>query len=302
MSIRLPSCRTASQAVLLRRESELSSGNSENNGNGSHEPGNGGGRRSLLVGLGVAALIAVAVAAELLMCHGSLRDVISIKTIGLNYGLLRELVEQHFVLALICYLAAYGVLGLFLIPGSALVVAVSGLLFGALIGIPLSLAGSVVASSLAFGMARLMAGRALGNWTHPSFEKLRAGFQRHALSYMMFLRLAGMPFNATNLAPALIGVPYRTFLLGTIVGLLPSRIALSTAGAGLGRVIELENAQYSQCVAAQAGSAASCVYKIEFASLLTRETIAAFVALAVLALTPAILDAAPRIWCRVKGA
>ena len=118
----------------------------------------------------------------------------------------------------------------------------------------------------------------------------------------MFLRLAGMPFNATNLAPALIGVPYRTFLLGTIVGLLPSRIALSTAGAGLGRVIELENAQYSQCVAAQAGSAASCVYKIEFASLLTRETIAAFVALAVLALTPAILDAAPRIWCRVKGA
>ena len=262
----------------------------------------GGSRRAILVGLGVAALVALAVVAELVMSHGSLREFISIKTIGLNYGLLREIVEQHFALALACYVLGYGLLGLFLIPGSALVVSVSGLLFGALVGIPLAVVGSLLAASLAFAMARTMAGRALGSWTHPSFEKLRAGFQRHALSYIMFLRLAGMPFNVTNVAPAVIGVPYRTFLLGTLVGLLPSRIALSTAGAELGAVIDLENAQYSQCVATLTAGAAPCVYKIELASLLTRETIAAFVVLAVLALGPAILDAAPRLWHRVKDA
>ena len=141
-----------------------------------------------------------------------------------------------------------------------------------------------------------------GGWSHPAFDQFKAGFARHALSYMMSLRLAGMPFNVVNVAPALIGVPYSTFIIGTLAGLLPSRIALSTAGAGLGQAINSENSQYWQCVTAHDGIEDACAYNIHLASLLTRETIAAFVALAVLALSPAILDGASRVWRWITSA
>ena len=251
---------------------------------------------------GIVALVAVIGLIEVAVSTGMLKDLSSFKTIGLNYGALQRLVAEHFQLAVLLYVAGYGVLGMFMIPGSALVVVLSGLLFGAKIGIPLAELGSALAASLAFAMARLTVGRSLARWSHPALDKLRTGFGRHALSYMLFLRLTpGLPFALINVAPALLGVCYSTFIFGTVVGLLPSRIALSTAGAGLAKVIDAENAQYSQCLAARVAEAAPCAYNIHLASLLTGETIAAFVALALLALSPAIMDAGPRIWRRLTG-
>jgi len=226
----------------------------------------------------------------------ALGDLLSFKTIGLNYGWLKQLVTGHYWLAAALFVAGYALLGLFLLPGSAVVVVASGLLFGAEVGIPLSIIGSGLAASAAFATARFALGAAVARLQHPAIETLRGGFQRHELSYMMFLRLTpGLPFAVINAAPALIGVRYRTFLLGTVVGLLPSRIALSTAGAGLAKAIDVENADYYQCLAAQVPGAVPCPYKIHIASLLTAETIAAFFALAVVALTPALLDFGSRV-------
>ena len=250
----------------------------------------------------VAVLITAAAGAEIMASSETLHELISFKTIGLNYGLMHHYVDEHYQLSAVAYVIGYGLLGLFLLPGSAIVVVLSGLLFGAAVGIPLAAIGSILAASLAFMMARLTLGRSLGRWTHPMFEALRAGFKRHALSYMMFLRLTpGLPFSAINIAPALLGVRFMTFLTGTAVGVLPSRIALSTAGAGLAKAITIENAQYSQCLAEPPLNGPSCTYNIHVTSLLTSETIAAFFALAIVALLPAILDAGPRVWRHVRG-
>ncbi|NIO41362.1 MAG: TVP38/TMEM64 family protein, partial [Burkholderiales bacterium] len=49
--------------------------------------------------------------------------------------------------------------------------------------------------------------------------KLRDGFKENALSYLLFLRLVpAFPFWLVNLAPALLGVPLRTYVLGTAIG------------------------------------------------------------------------------------
>lgn len=227
---------------------------------------------------------------------GPFTDLLSFKIIGLNYAMLKQLVDEHFVLAGLLYVLGYGLLGLLLLPGSAILVVMSGLLFGAVAGVPLASIGSALAASLAFGTATFALGGPVSRLTHPAVDTLRTGFQRHALSYLMFLRLTpGLPFALINAAAALLGVRFSTFLLGSLVGLLPSRIALSTAGAGLGKAIAIENGKYNQCVAERPGAAPLCTYDLDVSSLLTVETIAAFFALALLALSPAILDFASRL-------
>ena len=261
-------------------------------------PANGSGRRTLALAFIVLLLAALVLFEVFASGLGPLKDLLSFKAIGLHYAALKQLVGEHFWLAGVLFVLGYGLLGLFLLPGSAILVVLSGLLFGALVGIPLASIGSGLAASLAFVTAKFVLGRAVSRVNHPAIEKLKAGFQRHALSYMMFLRLTpGLPFAVINAAPALLGVRFSTFLIGTVVGLLPSRIALSTAGAGLGKAIAIENAKYNQCVAQQPANADTCAYDIHVSSLLTVETIAAFFALALVALTPAILDYGSR-WRR----
>jgi uncharacterized membrane protein YdjX (TVP38/TMEM64 family) len=245
-----------------------------------------------VVGLSVVGLGVMTAIGWLIAPH--LAEMVSFKSIGINYETLRRGVDANTPLAVLYYIACYAVMGLFYIPGSAVAVVISGLLFGTALGIPVALVGSVIAATLGYTLARLTAARLVDRITHPALGRLREGFHRHELSYMMFLRLTpGLPFNLNNIAPALLGVKLSTFVIGTTVGLLPSRIALSTAGAGLAHVIAQQN---SQCVARSGPAEAACDYNISIASLLTWQTMAAFVALAALALVPAMLDALPHRW------
>jgi len=255
------------------------------------------GPSSRVIGIAVAAIVLLILAAvEFLPSTGALRDFLSFKTIGLNYGVLKQHVAEHYALSALLFVVGYGLLGLFLLPGSPVIVTLGGLLFGASVGFPLGWLGSALAASLGYATAKLAFGWTMSRFNHPAIENFRAGFQRHALSYMTFLRLTpGLSFVVINAASALIGVRFSTFLIGTVIGLLPSRIALSTAGAGLAKAIDAENAQYSQCLASQAASSAPCPYDIHVSSLLTGETIAAFCGLALLALSPALLDGGARV-------
>jgi uncharacterized membrane protein YdjX (TVP38/TMEM64 family) len=226
-----------------------------------------------------------------------LLDVAPVKLIGLNLEFLREAVASHPWLVAAAYCLAYMGLAAFFLPGSPLMTLLAGMLFGPSLGIVLALTGTTLAATTGFLVARRFGAGPMGRVTqaHPAFAGYRDGFHRNALSYLLFLRLSpGFPFALVNAAPALLGVPLMTFIVGTVIGSLPSRIALSTAGAGLGAVIDAQNIQYSQCLSASGGNEASCPYTIDVAFLLTWQTLAAFVALAFLALAPAIIDFALR--------
>ncbi len=270
-----------------------------------HELRPGGSRRFLAnLPVWVVAFVALAglgVMAGLWFAFQAVLEVVSFKTIGVNYELLKVYVAANTGQAALMYVAVYAILGALILPGSALLVVASGLFFGAGAGVPLSLFASMLAAILAFWVVRTAFGRRLAALPSPTFAKFRAGFKRHGLGYMLFLRLTpGLPFSALNVVPSLIGVSFSTFAIGTFLGLVPSRIALSTAGAGLGHAIQTQNALYSQCLRRQTADLGHCTYDLDVASLLTKEMLAAFVALAILAIIPAMLDAAPRIWQRIR--
>ncbi len=217
--------------------------------------------------------------------------VLSFETIGANYDALKAFVADNLIAALALYMLAYIAVVALSLPGGLVMTLAGGLLFGWKLGAPATVIGATIGATAVFLIAKTSFGEALAAKAGPWLEKLRAGFQENALSYLLFLRLVPVfPFVVVNLAPAFLGVPLRAYVIGTFLGIMPGTLAFSVAGAGLGSVIEAQNAAHRACLAnAPAGSSAACPYMIDTSALVTPELILAFALLGVVALIPAVI-------------
>jgi uncharacterized membrane protein YdjX (TVP38/TMEM64 family) len=73
----------------------------------------------------------------------------------------------------------------------------------------------------------------------PAMRRMEDGFRENALSYLLVLRLVPLfPFWLVNLVPAFLGVPLRTFVIGTFVGIIPGSVVYCLVGSGLGSVFD----------------------------------------------------------------
>lgn len=227
----------------------------------------------------VAALIALAYGLGL---H---RD-ISFESLVRNRAAIDRFVADHGVAAVAGYIALYvAVIGMSL-PGGIIMTLTGGFLFGPVVGAAAAMAGALAGASVIFLVARSAAGEWLTRRAGPFAAKLAEGFRADAFSYLLFLRLAPIfPFWLVNLAPALFGVRFSTFIAATAIGILPATVTFAVFGAGLGSVIAVQEAQYNACVAA---ARASCPVEFDLSQVLTPTLLLALGALAVLALIPAV--------------
>jgi uncharacterized membrane protein YdjX (TVP38/TMEM64 family) len=213
---------------------------------------------------------------------------VSFEAVGRNYADLRSFIDGNVAVALALYMLVYaGVVALSL-PGGLVMTLTGGLLFGWKIGAPATVVAATAGATLLFLIAKTSFGEVISARAGPWLVRLRDGFAENALSYMLFLRLVPIfPFFIVNLAPALLGVPLSTFVLGTFIGIIPATIAFSVAGAGLGSVVEAQNAVHAACLQRQASEPnLTCPYTIDTANLITGELLAAFVLIGLVALIP----------------
>lgn len=218
-------------------------------------------------------------------------EYLSFKTIGLNYEALKGFIAEHFAAAILAYMLLYILVVALSLPGGLVMTLSGGLLFGWLATAIATVFGATVGATIVFLIAKTSFGEVLAARAGPWLGKLRAGFQANALSYLLFLRLVpAFPFFVVNLAPALLGVPLRTYVLATFFGIIPGTTAFSVLGAGLGSAVESQNGIYNACLAGHGSNAASvCTYTIDTKALVTPELMAAFVLLGVVALIPVAL-------------
>ncbi|MDX2258604.1 MAG: VTT domain-containing protein [Hyphomicrobiaceae bacterium] len=216
---------------------------------------------------------------------------LSFKTIGLNYEALKAFISENLAVALATYVLAYIAVVALSLPGGLVMTLTGGLLFGWQIGAPATVVGATIGATIIFLVARSSFGESLAAKAGPWIGKLREGFKENALSYLLFLRLVpAFPFVVVNLAPALLGVPLGTYVVGTLVGIIPGTTAFSIAGSGLGSVVEAQNAAYNACLAKNPGAGdALCPYTIDTTKLVTTELVVAFAALGFVALIPVAL-------------
>jgi uncharacterized membrane protein YdjX (TVP38/TMEM64 family) len=230
----------------------------------------------------VPAVVATAMAVALLQ---GWQHHLTLEAIVTQRDRFQQILAERPFLSVLAYVVVYATLVALSLPCGVILTLAGGLLFGWLAGALAAAAGATLGATVVFLVARNAVGDSLSRRAGPWLAKLSKGFQKDALSYMLFLRLVpAFPFWFVNIAPAVLGVPLRTFVLGTVVGIIPATFAFASAGAGLDSVILAAKNEHAACVALKGADA--CPLKIHASSLLTGELIVGLVLVGLVALMP----------------
>jgi len=100
--------------------------------------------------------------------------------------------------------------------------------------------GATLGATLAFLTARYLFRDAIERRFGARLQAFNAGLNRGAMGYLLFLRLVPVfPFFLINLGAGLTQVPLRTYVLATMIGILPGSFVYCNAGARLARIDDL---------------------------------------------------------------
>lgn len=156
-----------------------------------------------------------------------------------NRAALVDWVDRWGVLAVLVYAAIYIAVVAFSLPGGAVMTIAGGFLFGQIWATAYVVVAATIGATLVFLAAKTSLGDQLAAKAGPWLARMRAGFNENAMSYMLFLRLVPVvPFFVANLAPAFLGVPLRTYVSATLVGIIPGTFVYASFGAGLGAIFD----------------------------------------------------------------
>ncbi|WP_407943122.1 TVP38/TMEM64 family protein [Methylobacterium oxalidis] len=173
------------------------------------------------------------------------------------------------------------------VPASLVLTIICGFLFGIVTGALLAVASATTGAAIVFSIGRGPAGDLLRRVAGPRLSRLAEGFRRDAFGYIAFLRLLPIfPFWMTNLAPAACGVRLRTFVLATMLGLLPGAFVYAATGAAIEDVVAAHESAKAACRAA--GSLA-CDEALAVSALVTPKMVAGLAGLAAFALLSVVL-------------
>ncbi|WP_334128305.1 TVP38/TMEM64 family protein [Sneathiella sp.] len=230
------------------------------------------------------ALVALAIAAFFAF---GLDNYLTFRALSENRDRLLDFVASHYVAAAMLYMSIYIAVVALSLPGGLLMTVTGGFLFGWVAAGVMTVIAATLGATLIFLIAATSLGTPLRARAGPWLKKLEAGFAENAMSYLLFLRLVPLfPFWLVNVAPAFLGVRTGTYILGTLIGIIPGTFAFAYLGGGLDSIIRQQQATYSACM--EAGRA-NCALDFQISSLLTGEMLVAFAALGVLALVPVIV-------------
>lgn len=179
-----------------------------------------------------------AFAAALLLFHAlGLSRHLTVESLRENRALLAAWRDGHPVAAPLLFVAAYVVQTAFSLPGAAVLSLAAGALFGVAAGTAYAVLGATLGAAAAFLAVRHLLRDAVLRRFGRALAPIDRELSRRGLSYLLFLRLVpAFPFFLVNLAAAVTALPFRTFLLGTAVGIVPGGLVYVNAGANLAAV------------------------------------------------------------------
>lgn len=203
--------------------------------------------------------------------------------IAMRYAWARGLVDAHPIATVLATVAVFVVFVSLSIPGAWLLTVATGLVFGWVAGSAIVTIGATLGASVLFLVARTVLADFVRKRAGPWLDAMAEGFRDNAISYLFFLRLAPVvPFTLVNLAPALLGVPYRIFAFTTFFGIMPGTIAYAFAGEGLRSLV-------AERAVACAEGRPPCGDPFAPSDLVTPQILIAFMLLAVVSLLPVVL-------------
>lgn len=144
---------------------------------------------------------------------------------------LRSAVSDTGATGWVVFVVGYVAGSLLVLPKGVLSIA-AGLVFGLLPGIILVVIGAMLGASAAFFIGRFLGRDAVERMAGDHLARLDALIQRHGFAAILLVRLIPLiPFTVINYVAGLTSISYRSYALGTLVGILPGTAAYVALGA-----------------------------------------------------------------------
>ena len=118
-------------------------------------------------------------------------------------------------------------------PNTPLLI-ISGFVFGSPWGVVVGWAGMVIAASTAYVIGARIGPRWDGDRrSHRLLDRYAARLRSHSFETVLFLRLCWIALDLDAYLAGVLRIPYRPFLLGSILGCLPGCVSVALVGASL---------------------------------------------------------------------
>lgn len=164
---------------------------------------------------------------------------LSFQSLADNREMLIDAVAANAVLVAFAFIGIYALAVAFSVPGATALTLSGGFLFGTIFGAAYAVIGATLGATALFLIARTSFGEVFRSNAQSVVSKLKEGFNRNALSYLLFLRLVPLfPFFLINLAAGFLAISTRTFVIGTGIGIIPGALVTSGVGNGLGVLLD----------------------------------------------------------------
>jgi uncharacterized membrane protein YdjX (TVP38/TMEM64 family) len=168
------------------------------------------------------------------------QEYLSLETLKRHRDTLLSFTERNYAAAMLIAVLAYIAAVAFSLPGALVLSLAMGFIFGKWVGTVLIVLAATAGATLVFLAARYIFADAARRRLGALGQRINEGFTENAFSYMLFLRLVpAFPFFLVNLAPAFTSIPVRTFVLATLIGIIPGTFVFANLGETLGRIDSL---------------------------------------------------------------
>jgi len=164
-------------------------------------------------------LILLVVFTMVVFCFFELEDFIGFK----NY--LIQITSENIYLAVVVFSFVYIFSVAVSLPIATLLTVTAGFLFGFILGVAIVVISATVGASIIFLIVRYSLGKKnLFDMAKDksSLKKIQNNIKKNEVNYLLFVRLVPIfPFALVNIAPATIGVKFRTYFWTTLAGITP---------------------------------------------------------------------------------
>lgn len=203
--------------------------------------------------------------------------------VALGYAELNETVAAQPLIAAAAAIALYTLVTSVSFPAAWLVTVVYGLVFGWALATSYVVVGATLGAGILYLVTRIALAEFFKKRAGKRLNKMAQGFKRDAWSYMLFLRLAPIfPFTLVNVVPAILGVPFRIFIITTALGIVPGTFAFAYAGEGLRSIV-------ARRAEACMDGLPPCGTPLAPSDLVTPQTVFAFAVLGFVSLAPVLV-------------
>ena len=187
-----------------------------------------------------ALLLFIALLAVALFFWLDLGSYLTLGSLKANRQALVDFYATHRLATVAGFMAVYIIQTALSLPGAAILSLAAGAIFGSLMGTVYAVTSASIGATLAFLVTRYLLRDLVLRRFGSRLEGMNRELEQRGFNYLLFLRLVPIfPFFLINLAAGLTQLPLRTFVFGTLIGIIPGGFVFVNAGASLATITSL---------------------------------------------------------------